>query len=186
MALAEALLRHVPEDSDEAAALAAARELVERERHPFDRRLPRHLTGSAVVLSPSGARVLLVRHAVPPPWRQPGGHGEPGEEDGAKVALREAGEETGLDDLRLHPTAPRPFDVARYPVPARKAEPEHEHLDLRYLIVTEAEPVDPEPGSGDHASRWYAWAELEALGLDAGLTRALGKARRLMEQGPAR
>jgi 8-oxo-dGTP pyrophosphatase MutT (NUDIX family) len=181
MALAEALLRHVPEDADEAEALAAARELVEHERRPFDRCLLRHLTGSAVVLSPSGARVLLVRHAVPPAWRQPGGHGEPGEEDGTEVALREAREETGLDGLRLHPTAPRPLDVARYPVPARKGEAEHEHLDLRYLVVAEAEPLVPGPGSGDHPSRWFGWEELEALALDAGLTRALAKARRLVE-----
>ncbi len=181
MALAAALLRHVPEDADEDAALAAARELVERERHPFDRRLPRHLTGSAVVLSPSGAQVLLVRHAFPSPWRQPGGHGEPGEEDGAEVALREGGEETGLEGLRLHPTAPRPLDIARYAVPARKGEPEHEHLDLRYLVVTDAEPLDPEPGSGDHRPRWFTWPELEGLGLDADLSRALGKARRRVE-----
>jgi len=185
MALAAALLHHAPEDPDETEALAAARELVGREHHPFDRRLPRHLTGSAVVLSPSGAQVLLVRHAVPPPWRQPGGHGEPGEEDGAEVAVRETGEETGLDGLRLHPTAPRPLDIARYAVPARKAEPEHEHLDLRYLVVTEAEPIGPEPGSGDHPSRWFSWVELEALGLDANLKRALGKARRVMVLPPA-
>jgi 8-oxo-dGTP pyrophosphatase MutT (NUDIX family) len=178
MPLAEALARHLPDDADEAAALAEARRLVAQQQRPFDRRLPLHLTASAVVSSRSADRVLLVRHHGPPPrWQQPGGHGEPGEVDGEQVALREAREETGLDGLALHPTAPGPLDVARYTVSARAGEPEHEHLDLRYLAVAGLEPPSPRPDPGGHEPRWFTWQEVESLDLDAGLRRALRKAR---------
>ncbi|HSE96548.1 MAG TPA: NUDIX domain-containing protein, partial [Methylomirabilota bacterium] len=139
MSLADRLRRHVPRDPREAADLAAILAFVARHPDPFDRRIPEgHLTGSALVLSAAGDRVLLLFHRKLGRWLQPGGHAEPGETTGEAVALREAVEETGIPGLALHPAAPRPLDVDVHDIPARGTEPAHQHLDLRYLVLAPA------------------------------------------------
>ena len=54
--------------------------------------------------------------------------------DGATVALREAREETGIDGLVFHPSAPRPLDVDVHPIPARLDEPAHLHHRHRRVV----------------------------------------------------
>lgn len=176
-ALARRLRAHRPEDEAEARDLARILEFVAGHADPFDRRIPEgHLTGSAFVVSGDGARVLLLHHRKLDRWLQPGGHGEPGDEGGESVALREVREETGLK-AELHPRAPRPLDVDVHDIPARPGEPAHEHLDLRYLVVAGPGPLTR---AQDEAAdlRWFGWDELDSLGLDEGLRRGLAKARR--------
>ncbi|HEY3121543.1 MAG TPA: NUDIX hydrolase [Vicinamibacteria bacterium] len=181
MRLHERLSHHRPADEREAADLRRILAFIARHPEPFDRRISAgHLTGSAVVLSDAGDRVLLLRHRKLARWLQPGGHGDPGETTGEEVALREAREETGIRGLLLHPTAPRPLDVDIHTIPARRDEAAHEHLDLRYLVLA---PPGAEPSRSmreARAARWFAWSELGRLGLDAGLQRALRKARLLL------
>jgi 8-oxo-dGTP pyrophosphatase MutT (NUDIX family) len=121
--------------------------------------------------------VLLVHHRKLGRWLQPGGHAEAGETAGETVALREAREETGVADLRLHPRAPRPLDVDVHQIPARPDELAHEHLDLRYLVI--ASEAASTLAQADEVSemRWFTWAELTELDLDTGLRRALAKVR---------
>ena len=176
--LADGLRRHVPRDAREAADLAEILAFVARHRNPFDRAISEgHLTGSALVLSDAGDRVLLLFHLKLGRWLQPGGHAEAGEGDGAAVALREAREETGIEGLQLHPTAPRPLDVDVHAIPARSEEPAHKHLDLRYLVLAPRDAVPRRVPAEARALRWFGWAELDELGLDPGLRRALATAR---------
>jgi 8-oxo-dGTP pyrophosphatase MutT (NUDIX family) len=63
---------------------------------PFTReRLEGHFTGSAWLVSGDGLRVLLTHHRKLGRWLQLGGHAD-GDRDLARVALREAEEESGL------------------------------------------------------------------------------------------
>ena len=180
-ALAAALDRLVPADAAEAADREQIAAFVARHPAPFERAIAEgHLTGSAITVSADGTHVLLLHHRKLDRWLQPGGHAEPGEHDGEVVALREALEETGIQGLRLHPTAPRPFDVDVHEIPARAGEPAHEHLDLRYLVAApEGASVSPQLEEA-HAVRWVPWDEVDALSPDHGLRRALGKARSLV------
>jgi 8-oxo-dGTP pyrophosphatase MutT (NUDIX family) len=178
MALLEPLRDHVCADPEEAADLRAILDFVARHREPFDRRIAQgHLTGSAVVVSAAGDRVLLLHHRKLDRWLQPGGHGDPGETSGEAVALREAREETGLVGLELHPGAPRPLDVDVHDIPARGDEPAHQHLDLRYLVVAPPGAELTRSLEETNDLRWFAWEELGSLDLDPGLRRLLAKAR---------
>ena len=89
-----------------------------------------HFTGSAWLVSADGERVLLTHHRKLGRWLQLGGHAD-GDTDLARVALREAEEESGLSGLRVDS---QPFDLDRHRIPARGDEPEHWHYDVRYVV----------------------------------------------------
>jgi 8-oxo-dGTP pyrophosphatase MutT (NUDIX family) len=180
--LLDRLSMHRPEGPDETAHLATILAFVTAHADPFDRRIPDgHLTGSAFVFTPDGRRVLLLHHRKLDRWLQPGGHADAGEADGAEVALREAREETGIAELRLHPDAPRPLDVDVHAIPARGSERAHLHLDLRYVVMASESAALLRSAKETNALRWFGWDDLADLGLDAGLRRGLAKARRLFQ-----
>ena len=122
---------------------------------PWSRRSLRHVTGSAVVVHAPTRRVLLRWHERYRMWNHVGGHVDAGEEgDPFATALREAREETGLEDLRPFP-GPDP-DVALVevvPVAAAKGEPDHEHIDVCYVLATDAPDATVEE-HGDAALEW--------------------------------
>ena len=97
------------------------------------------------------------------------------------TALREAREETGCE-VSLHPNAPRPLDVDVHVIPARKLEPEHRHLDVRYLVVAanpEALAHDPNESTG---AQWLTWEDALARADEAPLRRMLEKARAQLQR----
>ncbi|MDC0713662.1 NUDIX domain-containing protein [Stigmatella sp. ncwal1] len=176
--LEELLARHVPADAKEREDLERMRAFASALAQPFSRtQAPAHFTGSAVVVNPTGTQVVLVHHGKLKRWLQPGGHAEGG--DGGcmeATALREAREETGCQ-VQLHPSAPRPLDVDVHTIPARKDEPQHLHLDVRYLVVVE----DPDTLVHDPAeslgAQWMGWDEALTRADEAPLRRLLEKAR---------
>lgn len=175
--LQRALEDHQPADAAERADRDQILAFAARHAQPFDRGIAEgHLTGSALVVSDDGRQVLLLRHKKLQRWLQPGGHADAHERRGEAVALREALEETGLEGLALHPSAPRPLDVDVHDIPERPGEPAHEHLDLRYLVTAPREVAHERNLDETDDLRWFAWEELPA-DLDSGLRRALGKAR---------
>jgi len=91
---------------------------------------PGHFTGSAWLVDAAGTHALLTHHRKLQRWLQPGGHAD-GEADIAAVAAREGEEESGIKGLRLETGL---FDIDRHRIPARGAEPEHWHYDLRFVL----------------------------------------------------
>jgi len=57
-----------------------------------------HFTGSAWIVSPDRSRILMTHHKKLGKWIQLGGHAD-GENDLLKVALREAKEESGIQQF---------------------------------------------------------------------------------------
>jgi 8-oxo-dGTP pyrophosphatase MutT (NUDIX family) len=104
-------------------------------------------------------------------WLQPGGHAD-GDVDLARVALREAQEETGVAGLCVEGGI---FDIDRHRIPARGDEPEHWHYDVRYVVRAGADErftVNPE----SRALAWRSVAEVAADdSLDASLRRMAHK-----------
>jgi 8-oxo-dGTP pyrophosphatase MutT (NUDIX family) len=129
-------------------------------RDPWDRSSRLHVTGSAVIVHPETRRVLLRWHERMRSWLHVGGHGDAGETSPLTVALREAAEETGLDDLAPWPVAapPRLLHVVIVPVPAGRGEPEHEHADVRYALAT-GRPDDAIAETVTARLRWLSIAD---------------------------
>lgn len=106
----------------------------------FDRRnFNGHLTTSAIVLDPTGTRILLIFHKFLQLHLQPGGHFE-GDESLIASAAREALEETGVS-VHFHPLSngDHPIDIDAHRIPANpnKGEDAHWHFDFRYLFTAD-------------------------------------------------
>jgi 8-oxo-dGTP pyrophosphatase MutT (NUDIX family) len=103
-------------------------------KHPdcFERSLEiGHITASAWLLNDAQDKVLLLHHAKLDLWVQPGGHCD-GDSDVAAVALKEAQEESGINDIVL--LSPAIFDIDIHAIPEHKGVPAHDHYDVRFLM----------------------------------------------------
>ncbi len=140
------------------------------DEHPADahRRtcIPGHLTASALAIDARGERALLTHHRKLGRWLQLGGHCD-GDANLPNVALREAIEESGIEDLAIDPT---PVDLDVHWIPPHKNDPGHWHLDTRFLIHA---PPDARELISDEsfALRWWSPAELAALETDDSVRR---------------
>lgn len=94
-----------------------------------------HLTASAWITDSKQTRAVLLHHKKLDLWVQPGGHIDDEDATLLDASLREASEETGLNDLQ--PKLSSVFDLDVHRIPERKTEPEHWHLDVRYWFTTE-------------------------------------------------
>ena len=150
-----------PRGAVEEADVARMRRLAETESDPWRRSLPLHFTASALIVHPASKRVLLRWHQRQERWLQVGGHGDPGESDPLDIALREAEEESGLDDLVPWPDASLRHLVVVDVAPG-KGEPAHEHADLRYFLAT-AHPDAVRPENPDAPLRWLTIGEARDL-----------------------
>ncbi|HRF83033.1 MAG TPA: NUDIX hydrolase [Pseudoxanthomonas sp.] len=145
----------------EAEAVAQFRRLLQDPANPYLRqRLAGHFTGSAWVVSADGHRTLLTHHRKLDRWLQPGGHAD-GDADLARVALREAEEETGVAGLRLQDGTI--FDLDRHWIPARREVPGHWHHDVRYVVRAGAD----ERFTVSAESHDLAWREIADIAADA-------------------
>ena len=139
---------------------------------------PAHFTGSVMLVSSDGSRTLLHHHRKLDKWLPFGGHCD-GEENVLAVAQREALEESGIEGLIL--ASPRPFDLDIHTIPARANEPEHEHYDVRWMLIAPENAkftVSPE----SIELRWFTTEEMGSLPLTSGNLRLLEKWRRLLSR----
>jgi 8-oxo-dGTP pyrophosphatase MutT (NUDIX family) len=178
--LAAAVHGYRPDGGCEEADLERINRLMRTAGDPWDRTVPLHITGSALIVHPATGRVLLRWHQRQQAWLQVGGHGDPGERDPLAVALREAQEETGLADLRPWPT-PELRHVAIVSVPAGKGEPAHEHADLRYVLATGT--PDAIVAENQQAQlRWLPAADAIQTATEANLRETLARVQRLLDE----
>lgn len=167
----------------ERAALARLRGFVESTADCFERAHPSgHVTGSALVVTPSLDRVLLMLHGKLGRWLQLGGHAD-GDPRVEQVALKEAGEESGLGDLDflsyehllgIPVPRPLPFDLDVHAIPARGAVGEHLHHDVRFLVVARGD-LEPQANPESTGLAWWTLPEAFALSDEASMHRQFRK-----------
>jgi 8-oxo-dGTP pyrophosphatase MutT (NUDIX family) len=113
-----------------------------------------HVTASALVVSADFENVLLCLHRRFNRWVQLGGHCEPVDETVAATAAREAWEESGIDNLFLHPV---PIDVDIHPVNCRNGA--SHHYDVRFAILAPPDAV-PTVSPESHQLAWFPTTNL--------------------------
>ncbi len=180
--LAAVLADYRPADEQESADVDRIRTLLadpSPEADPWARDRPLHVTASAVIVHPPTARILLRWHARQGSWLHVGGHGDPGETAPLAVAVREAVEETGLDDVTPWPDASL-IHVAIVPVPASATEPAHEHGDLRFVLAT-GRPEAAHPEDEVARLRWAAAGEAAGLTASRSLRATLARVLLLLD-----
>ncbi|MFC9858503.1 MULTISPECIES: NUDIX hydrolase [unclassified Streptomyces] len=99
-----------------------------------------HATAGAILSGPDG-RILHVRHLALDKWLLPGGHLESTDNALLDAALRELTEETGIPADAVTTVDHRPVHIDLHPIPANdaKGEPDHQHIDFRFLFRTTAD-----------------------------------------------
>jgi 8-oxo-dGTP pyrophosphatase MutT (NUDIX family) len=178
------LNRYRAQGETETADVARMRRLAHSQPDPWLRTLPLHFTASALVVHLESRRVLLRWHQRHRMWLQVGGHGDAGESDPLRIALREAREETGLPDLVPWPDAAIQHAVV-CSVPPGKGEPAHEHADVRYFLATRA-PAAARPESPDAPLRWLTVNEArDVLGTN-NLARTLDRLESLLAEATSK
>jgi len=172
--------RHRTPFMDEAAYLARAREFIASHPDCFERHLwPAHVTGSTWVVSPDRARVLMLHHRKHAQWFQPGGHAD-ADADILRVALRETVEETGIDASQIRLLDGDVFDIDIHTVPAMGPDPQHEHIDIRFLV--EIDDTLPVPGNDEsHEVLWVPLHAVPRFNNNRSTYRMLEKTRRLRD-----
>jgi 8-oxo-dGTP pyrophosphatase MutT (NUDIX family) len=179
--LLQLLANHSTRFMDEAGYISRARAFVEAHTDCFDRgHLPGHVTGSAWVVSPDLQRILMMHHRKHDQWFQPGGHAD-GDADILRVALRETAEESGLDPAHVHLLDSAIFDVDIHTIPASERGPQHEHVDIRFLV--EIDDSLPVPGSDEsHDVLWVRLNDVSSYNNNRSTWRMMEKTRRLRRQ----
>lgn len=137
---------------------------------------PGHVTASAVLVDSSEQQVLLTLHPRVGKWLQLGGHCEPADTTLAGAALREAIEESGIEDLSVDP---EPVHVEVHPITCSLGRPTR-HFDVRFVVRA---PAGAEPVRSDE-SLDLRWWPLEDLPDGVDLAPLMSAARTRLALGP--
>lgn len=119
-----------------------------------------HFTASGWIVNPDRTRVLMAWHNIYRAWAWTGGHAD-GEADLLAVALREAREETGIEEIS--PVMEDIFSVEVVPVNAHVRRGQfvsaHLHLNVTYLLCADdTQPLRVKPDENS-AVAWLPLSE---------------------------
>lgn len=140
---------------------------------------PGHITASAWIVDAEAERALLTHHRKLGRWLQLGGHVD-GEARVERAALREAVEESGMARFSFVRWSDElvPLDLDVHAIPARGAEPEHLHWDVRFWLRAEpGQRLSISEESND--LRWFTPAELAAATSEESVLRMMRKVEAL-------
>jgi 8-oxo-dGTP pyrophosphatase MutT (NUDIX family) len=155
--LIELVTNHAPFDDTERAHTMSTLEFLRKNKNCTSTdNLKGHITASAWVLSPDRTETLLTHHKKLNRWLQLGGHIEDDDTIQA-AALREAVEESGIENIHL--IEDPIFDIDVHLIPARNEIAEHYHYDIRFLLQAERTAFVISDESND-----LAWVKLTDIG----------------------
>jgi len=153
-------------------------QFVEQYENCFDRELAvGHITGSAWLVNKELTHVFFTHHKKLDKWFQPGGHSD-GNANTLAVAMNEASEESGIEDVFIQPLSDNIFDIDIHTIPARKNELEHLHYDIRFILETDmSHPLNISDES--HEIAWIAINDIPKYTTEESIQRMLKKMKSL-------
>lgn len=114
-----------------------------------------HMTASSWVISPDGKHVVMVYHNIYRSWSWTGGHAD-GDSDLLAVAIREAQEETGLQNLQ--PVGDGIISLECLTVDGHEKKgayvSSHIHLNVTYLLRAGDENLQEKPDENSGVA-WF-------------------------------
>jgi len=139
-ALIKLLENYFPNDPQEVIFTKQILDFINQYPNCFERSLEiGHVTASAWLVNRNGTEALLMHHRKLDNWFQLGGHCD-GNPDVLSVAIKEAQEESGIQNISA--LSNDIFDIDIHLIPANTKEKEHYHYDIRFLLqVTSDEKV---------------------------------------------
>jgi hypothetical protein len=163
--LREKLERYNPTGEEEVASRAKTLEFIDSHADCFERSLSiGHFTGSCWLVNRDGTKFLLTLHKKIGRWLQLGGHAD-GDPDLARVSLKEAREESGLQNIGL--LSDEIFDVGVHLISEYEGIPAHYHYDVRFLLKTTDNDEDIQISAESNDLKWFE--ELSALPPNSGV-----------------
>lgn len=114
-----------------------------------------HITASCWLLNKARTHALMMHHKKLDQWFQLGGHCD-GDPDTRAVAIREAQEESGINDIIC--VSPEIFDIDIHWIPSNKKEAGHYHYDIRYLLAVNSDEIIVQNAESKEL-RWIALHE---------------------------
>ena len=137
--LLELLNNYYPTNIDEQESKEKIIAFVQQYTNCFERTLDiGHITASSWLVSQDNTKALLTHHKKLNMWIQIGGHCD-GESDTLAVALKEAQEESGIEQIK--PMQLSIFDLGVHLIPEYKKEKAHYHYDIRFLLQAADEKI---------------------------------------------
>ena len=119
-----------------------------------------HTTASSMILNEAGDKVLMIYHNIYRSWAWTGGHSD-GETDPLETALREAKEETGVQDVKVLGGLAS-IDILPVIGHVKRGRHVSAHLHLNYSYLFEADEKQPLRIKEDENSQ-VAWLEVARL-----------------------
>jgi len=173
-------LRTFPQDQQR---LNQLKRFLECNSNIYDRKnFNGHIVANALVINPKG-QVLTLFHNTLQMYLQPGGHVEFKDTSLEKAAQREAEEESGIVDLKLHPwhidhAIPLLIESHWFPENPKKEEPAHMHHDALYVFITESSNIQLQAEEVSDFS-WNSPSEMMSYNPDSFPGQALQRMRYL-------
>jgi len=131
-----------------------------------------HFTGSAWIVSPDKSSILMTHHKKLGKWIQLGGHAD-GENDLLKVALREAKEESGIQQFKV--LSEEIFDLDIHEIPQLNSELRHLHYDVRFLLEADPGGEAVITSNESHDVSWIPLADVSKLNAEESIKRMIKK-----------
>ena len=161
MSIREDIERYVPCNGQEARDKALILDFIGKNEDAFLRtNLIAHMTASAWIVNDKRDKTLMVYHKIYDSWSWTGGHAD-GDEDLLSVALREAREETGLENVRAVTGDIYSLEVLTVDGHEKRGEyvPSHLHLNVTYLLTADERDELKICEAENSGVRWFTLAE---------------------------
>lgn len=134
--LLDELKKYSPLDKIEKKHVEETINFIENDASPFVRtNLKKHIVAGAYLLNSNLDKILLTHHKALGLWLPFGGHSD-GEKNSLSVALREVIEESGINNINVGNGKILDVDIHVIPENLKKHEPEHKHIEIRFIFTT--------------------------------------------------